>query len=255
MLEHTFLHLSSIGPLTELGLWRQGVLTWDDLERHLARWPSSPVRRRMLLEELDASRRNRGWAAYFNDRLPRAERWRLYRAFRESCAFLDIETTGMSAYGHEITVIGLYDGKRMYQFVNGENLEEFEDAIERFDLLVTFNGARFDLPFISTYFRTFRFRQAHIDLCFLFNRLGYRGGLKKIEPLLGITREPEIQGMGGCDAVILWQRHLNGDPDALPRLLLYNQADVVNLELLMERAWEGLHRDLELAATRPLPCP
>jgi uncharacterized protein YprB with RNaseH-like and TPR domain len=79
--------------------------------------------------------------------------------------------------------------------------------------------------------------------------------LKKIEPLLGITREPEIQEMGGWDAVILWQRHLNGDPDALRRLLLYNRADVVNLKLLMERAWQELHRNLELAATRPLPCP
>lgn len=254
MLEHTFVHLPSIGLRTELNLWREGILTWDDLERHLARWPSSPVRRRNLVAELEASRRNRGWAAYFHDRLG-AERWRLYRDFEKSCAFLDIETTGTSAYGHDITVVGLYDGKRMYQFVHGENLEEFEDAMECFDLLVTFNGTLFDLPFISTYFRTFRFRQAHIDLRFVLKRLGYRGGLKNIEPLLGITRAPEIQGMGGYDAVILWHRHLNGDPDALPQLLLYNRADVVNLKVLMERAWDELHRNLELAATRELPCP
>ena len=59
--------------------------------------------------------------------------------------------------------------------------------------------------------------------------------------------------MGGYDAVILWQQHLNGDPDALPRLLRYNRADVVNLKVLMERAWDELHRNLELAATRELP--
>ena len=253
MLDHTFIHLSTIGPRTELNLWREGVLTWDDLERHLGRWPVSSVRRRRLTEDLVASRRNRDRAAYFHDRLPAAERWRLYRDFQHSCAFLDIETTGTSAYGHDITVIGLYDGKRMYQFVYGENLDEFEDAIESFDLLVTFNGTLFDLPFISTYFRTFRFHQAHIDLRFVLKRLGYRGGLKAIEPLLGITREPEIQGLGGYDAVILWHQHLNGDHDALTRLLLYNRADVVNLKVLMERAWEELHRNLELAATRELP--
>jgi uncharacterized protein YprB with RNaseH-like and TPR domain len=196
---------------------------------------------------------HRGNAAYFYNHLPTAERWRLYGDFRDSCAFLDIETTGMSLDGHEITVIGLYDGEQMYHFIQGQNMEKFEDVIEAYDLLVTFNGARFDLPFITSFFRNFQFRQAHIDLRHVVRRLGYRGGLKSIEPLFGIRRDHEIHDMSGHEAVILWHEHLRGNPNALPRLLLYNEADVVNLKTIMEIAWERLHRELELAAGRLLP--
>lgn len=252
MLEHTFLHLPSVGPRTELNLWRQGILTWDDLEAHLRRWPPESTRRELLMRELQASRDNRMQPAYFHQRFPASERWRLYRDFHHRCAFLDIETTGLSNDSHEITVIGIYDGEDTYQYINGINLEEFEEAVECYDLLVTFNGTRFDLPFICRSFRNFRFRQAHIDLRYVLRRLGLRGGLKRIEPLLGIARSPEIQEMGGYEAVLLWLQYCRGDLSALQRLLLYNQADVVNLKTIMELTWERLHRNLEFAAGRPL---
>jgi uncharacterized protein YprB with RNaseH-like and TPR domain len=253
MLESTFLHLPSIGPKMEINLWRRGILTWDDLEYHLRDWPRQPGRRDQLLSRLEESRENLGQAAYFFDRLPAAERWRLYRDFQHGCGFLDIETTGMSSSDHDITVIGLYHGEQMLQFVNGQNLEEFEDAIEACDLLVTFNGARFDLPFITNFFRNFQFHQAHIDLLHLIRRLGFRGGLKSIEPLFGISRNPDIQEMSGYEAVVLWHAHLQGKPEALPRLLKYNEADVVNLKTIMHIAWERLQRELELAVGRLLP--
>lgn len=253
MLENTFLHLPHIGPRTEINLWRQGILTWDDLEFHLRDWPSHPGRRHQVLSRLEESRENRGRAGYFYDRLPSAERWRLYRDFQHSCGFLDIETTGTSSDDHEITVIGLYDGKQMDQFISGRNLQEFEDAVEAYDLVVTFNGARFDLPFINKSFRNFHFRQAHIDLRHVVRRLGYRGGLKHIEPLFGICRNPEIREMSGYEAIVLWHEHVRGNPDALPRLLEYNKADVINLKTIMDISWERLQRELELAAGRLLP--
>jgi hypothetical protein len=196
---------------------------------------------------------NRGMAAYFHNCLPFSERWRLYRDFIHSCGFLDIETTGISSEGHEITVIGIYDGKQMDQFISGRNLQKFEDAVEAYDLLVTFNGARFDLPFITRYFRNFHFRQAHIDLRHVVRRLGYRGGLKHIEPLFGICRSPEIKDMSGYEAVVLWHEHHRGNPNALKRLLLYNEADVINLKTIMDIAWERLQRELELNVGRLLP--
>ena len=253
MIENTFLHLPHIGPRTEIDLWRQGILTWDDLELHLRNWPRNGQRRKLMANRLQESRKHRGKSLYFHHILPSTEQWRLYRDFSHSCAFVDIETTGVTSYGHEITVIGLYDGVHVYHFVNGENLEEFEDAVDGFDLLVTFNGSRFDLPFIAGFFPNFRLRQAHIDLLHVVRRLGYRGGLKSIEPLFGIARNPHIREMSGYDAVRLWQQHLRGDPEALPRLVLYNEADVVNLKTIMDTAWERLHRELELAAGRLLP--
>lgn len=253
MIEHTFLHLPHIGPKTEAELWRQGILTWDDLELHLKNWPRSLENRSQMARQLQQGREHRGQAAYFHNRLPSAERWRLYRDFQHHCGFLDIETTGISSDDHDITVIGLFDGKQTYQFVNGQNLADFEDVIETYDLLITFNGSRFDLPFISTFFRNFHFRQAHIDLLHVTRRLGCRGGLKSIEPLFGIFRNPQIKEMSGYEAVILWQQHLLGNPDALPRLLLYNEADVVNLKIIMEIAWERLQQELELAVGQILP--
>lgn len=253
MIEHTFLHLPHIGPKTEVELWRQGILTWDQLELHLRNWPSNRQRRRQIKLRLQESKDHRGQASYFHRILPAAERWRLYRDFRHSCAFLDIETTGMSIYGHEITVIGLYDGQNMFHFVNGHNLEEFEDAVHCFDLLVTFNGSRFDLPFISSFFHNFQWRRAHIDLLHVVRRLGYRGGLKSIEPLFGIARTPDIQEMSGYEAVILWHEYRHGNAEALQKLLLYNEADVVNLKTIMDAAWERLQRELEFEAGRLLP--
>jgi uncharacterized protein YprB with RNaseH-like and TPR domain len=253
MLENTFLHLPHIGPRTEIDLWRQSILTWNDLELHLRNWPRNSQRRKLMTCRLQESIVHREQSLYFHNVLPSNEQWRLYRDFYHNCAFIDIETTGVTPYGHEITVIGLYDGVEMHHFVNGVNLEEFEDAVAAFDLLVTFNGSRFDLPFIAHFFPNFPERQAHIDLLHVVRRLGYRGGLKSIEPLFGIARDPQIQEMSGYEAVMLWQYHLRGDPEALPRLLLYNEADVVNLKTIMDIAWERLHRELELAVGRLLP--
>ena len=253
MIDHTFLHLPHIGPRTEIDLWRRGILTWDDLELHLKDWPKNTGQRRRITRQLHESIEHRGQAGYFYNRLPSAERWRLYQDFQNRCGFLDIETTGISSYDHEITVIGLYDGLQTHHFISGENLEEFEEAVEGYDLLITFNGSRFDLPFITSFFPNLRFRQAHIDLLHVVRRLGYRGGLKRIEPLFGIFRDSEIQEMSGYEAVVLWHEHLRGSPAALPRLLKYNEADVVNLKTIMEIAWERLQQELELAAGCMLP--
>ena len=253
MLENTFLHLPYIGPKTEIDLWRQSILTWDQLEPHLDHWPSNGQNRALMKSCLQESREHRDQAAYFHKILPPAERWRLYKDFQHSCAFLDIETTGMTVYGHEITVIGLYDGRHTHHFINGHNMEEFEDAVDSYDLLVTFNGSRFDLPFISGFFRNLQFRQAHIDLLHVVRRLGYRGGLKSIEPLFGIARSAEIQEMSGFEAVVLWHQYQQGNGESLRKLLLYNEADVVNLKIIMDTAWERLCRELELAAGRLLP--
>ena len=44
--------------------------------------------------------------------------------------------------------------------------------------------------------------------------------------------------MDGYMAVILWERYQRGDRTALDLLLKYNREDVINLEVLMDRAYE-----------------
>jgi uncharacterized protein YprB with RNaseH-like and TPR domain len=83
----------------------------------------------------------------------------------------------------------------------------------------------------------------------LLHHLGYHGGLKRIEHQWGIVREDGVAGLTGFDAVLLWARYRRGDSEALERLIAYNRADVVNLEVLLKRGYE-LARDQAWAAAR-----
>jgi len=70
--------------------------------------------------------------------------------------------------------------------------------------------------------------------------LGFAGGLKRIEARLGLGDRTGVEGIGGLDAVRLWQQYRRGDPSSLERLVRYNRADTVNLEPLAEFATREL---------------
>jgi len=237
LLERTFIHISGIGKKTERIIWQKGIKDWDQFLRRKAA-VFSPARDRYIHEQLLQSKRNVSNIRFFEQRLSSDEMWRLFYAFRHRAVYLDIETTGGYQGLHDITVIGLYDGKEYRAFVSGKNLEAFESAISAFDLVITFNGSNFDLPFIRRWFRHICLPPAHIDLRFLLKRLGYGGGLKKIEKQLGMKREAEVSDMNGYDAVQLWKAYEWGDQKALDLLIRYNRADVVNLEYIMNFCYE-----------------
>ncbi|MGD0218675.1 MAG: ribonuclease H-like domain-containing protein [Desulfobaccales bacterium] len=252
MLKRTFIHLNGVGPRREADFWRQGVSTWDDFLSAPRLSGLSWERYRLLQEELRESVRQAADPAYFAARLAAGEHWRLFRAFRPRVGYLDIETTGSYWPGMSVTVVGLYDGSSLQQFVQGRNLQQFPQSLADFDLLVTFNGTQFDLPVLRNYFPDLALPPLHVDLRFLLARLGYRGGLKKIEPRFGIRRPGEVDGMDGYMAVILWERHQRGDRTALELLLQYNREDVVNLEILMEQAFR-MQQERLLPGTRFSP--
>lgn len=239
MLERTFIHIHGIGPRTEKRLWREGVRNWEDF-LHLDRTVFSPLKDRIVREELECSRKHLNDAGFFSDRLCAGEMWRLFEAFKYRTAYLDIETSGGYEGADEITVIGVYDGSAVYSFVNGSNLDRFETAIARYQLVVTFNGSTFDLPFIRRTFPGITLPPAHVDLRFLLKRLGYKGGLKKIEEDFGLIRRPGVRGLNGYDAVLMWRAYREGDAGALARLLEYNRADIVHLKPLMEHGYREM---------------
>jgi uncharacterized protein YprB with RNaseH-like and TPR domain len=107
-------------------------------------------------------------------------------------------------------------------------------------MLVTFFGTGFDLPMLSRRFPDLAFDQLHVDLCHALRRLGYRGGLKKVEVDLGLVRAPETRGLSGWDAVRLWREHRAGSREALELLLAYNREDVLNMRELLAIAYNGL---------------
>ncbi|MDX1534213.1 MAG: ribonuclease H-like domain-containing protein [Thermoplasmata archaeon] len=240
-MQSTFVHVPGIGYVTERKLWDGGLESWDAyLEDPEAVW-LGPVRGRRLADALQESmdRLRARDHRYFASHLPRREYWRAYREFGNSIAYVDIETTGLESERDEITVIGLFDGRETQYFYE-DSLEDFPPVLARYRLLVTFNGSTFDVPFLERTFPTLRVDQIHIDLRYLFARLGLKGGLKAIEGRMGIRRSPATEGVRGWDAVYLWRRYQQGDEEALRILLQYNGEDVVNLEPLLEIAYDGL---------------
>ncbi len=154
-------------------------------------------------------------------------------------AYLDIETTGLTYSDCEITVIGIH-------LCNGEDAEFVQlvgrdvtarsilEALNGVDVIYTYNGSRFDLPFI--------YAQLGINLTELFSHhdLMYDcwqnnlyGGLKAVERQLGINRK--LTEMNGYEAVRLWWKYVDSfDLDALSILLEYNKEDVINLKALRD---------------------
>ena len=165
-----------------------------------------------------------------------AHHWRLYPTFAGRAAFFDIETTGLGE-SSVITTIALYDGRTIRTYVRDQNLHEFPADILQYQLLVTYNGKCFDVPFVEREFSGLRLKQPHIDLRYLLASLGYKGGLKGCERKLGIPRPEGLQDVDGFMAVRLWAEHAKGDKRALPALLRYNIEDSVNLHWLMETAY------------------
>ncbi|HEY7534109.1 MAG TPA: ribonuclease H-like domain-containing protein, partial [Nitrospiraceae bacterium] len=126
--------------------------------------------------------------------------------------------------------------------VRGDTLTEdrLHHELDQSDLLVTFFGGAFDIPYLQTKFPRLDFRKPHFDLCFAARRLGLRGGLKSIEQELHIDRDQDIIGLDGWEAVRLWYQWKAGDEGALDLLLRYNIADTCNLEPLAEHLYEQL---------------
>ena len=244
MLRATFLHLPGIGPATEVDLWHSGFRDWHDLLRRTESLGlSSPTRARLASElarsEQALYERDAGW---FARRLPNREHWRLYPTFAPETAYLDIETTGLSPYGGIVTVVTVHGGGATRTFVAGDDLEELPAYLGRYQVLVTFNGSRFDVPFLLASFPQLLVPPAHIDLRFLLYRIGHAGGLKRIEQRLGVGDRSGVEGIDGLDAVRLWQEYRRGSASALDRLVRYNRADTVNLEPLLRFTVTELER-------------
>ncbi len=157
----------------------------------------------------------------------------------EYCAYLDIETTGLSPFNNELTVIGIYrengnDGEITQLVGDGISPSKLLRAMENVTMLYTYNGSRFDLPFIKVRLEIDLTKHCgHKDLMYSCWKRNLYGGLKGVERKLGIERElPDINGRV---AVQLWHDYKShGDRDSLARLLKYNEEDVVNLRALRE---------------------
>jgi uncharacterized protein len=157
---------------------------------------------------------------------------------RESCeAYLDIETTGLSPFQHDITVIGILvvksEENRFVQLVGRKiSKNAILESLEGVSSIYTYNGHRFDLPFINCrYDINLETLYSHCDLMHHCWKKKLFGGLKAVECNLGIERK--LKEVNGLEAIRLWWQYVEyADNMALNKLLEYNKEDVVNLKIL-----------------------
>jgi len=155
-------------------------------------------------------------------------------------AYLDIETTGLSAFFDYITVVGILrcDGGKdeLVQLVGKDVTRgNLITALRNVKNIYTYNGERFDLRFISNALGIdLSAHYAHRDLMYDCWRCNLYGGFKAVERQLGISRR--LVGVNGYAAVQLWWSYVKGGNErALATLLEYNKEDVVNLKALKEK--------------------
>jgi uncharacterized protein YprB with RNaseH-like and TPR domain len=137
-------------------------------------------------------------------------------------------------------VVGIYiyrgNETRFVQLVGKDiTSESILGTLKGIDILYTYNGSRFDLPFIYSRLgidlaRLFK----HCDLMYDCWRCNLYGGFKSVEVKLGIERK--LKEINGYEAVRLWWRYVESfDLDSLNLLLEYNKEDVINLKALKDK--------------------
>jgi uncharacterized protein YprB with RNaseH-like and TPR domain/predicted nuclease with RNAse H fold/dephospho-CoA kinase len=157
--------------------------------------------------------------------------------------FLDVETTGLSRYYDDVTLVGwLLDG--VYRVhVAGDDPGFLLSDLGSASALVTFNGTLFDLGFLEKTFTGLVLPSVHADLRYLAKRVGLAGGQKAIEKQIGIFIRAGVNDIDGPEAALLWHRYLRGDKQSLRRLIEYNRCDVVAMREILDHVLCSLIAD------------
>ena len=151
----------------------------------------------------------------------------------------NIETTGFNKIRCDLTLVGIAIEKdHQLEIVQpyGEAItaQGLLEALYSIDEIYTYNGSRFDLPFIKAKLQLdIKNDFKHTDLMYDCWKQNLKGGLKAVEQNLGIARN--LKEIDGFMAVKLWSKYLNNNNQAaLDTLLEYNKEDIVNLKILRE---------------------
>ena len=157
-------------------------------------------------------------------------------SFPQLVLFLDIETTGLSHYYDEITVVGWSFEGTAKTIIKGQDPAPLHEDASRAKALVTFNGVRFDTKFIRKEYPEVVFPETHVDLMYLCRRVGLTGGQKAIEKEIGVDLRDELPEMDGAEAVLLWHKYVRGERNALHKLIHYNRIDIAAMGAIFDEA-------------------
>jgi len=249
-LPHYFRLLPHVGPQREKALRLEGCESWNDIvnaPHPLAGLDPSAWDEVRAAAEKSLRAMRAGDVAFFTSRLPAAEQWRVLAQWFDRASYFDIETSGL-AVDSIVTLVCCFHDDQPLHFLAGENLDDFLELLESVKLLVSFNGTSFDVPRVLDRFHIPELPCPHVDLRWLCHHAGWRGGLKKIEREVGLRRPPDLDGLGGAEAVWLWEAWSEkGDARARRTLERYCSADTAMLKLVAGKLCE------RLGAPVPLP--
>lgn len=239
MIRKSFIFLEKIGKLKEKKIWKQGITDWEGFLKAekingVSKFKKHYYDQKIKEASIELSKDNYN---HFVDKLPNKEMWRLYPEIKDESCLLDLE---VDSYG-KVILIGISDEYNTNFFVKGVNLELVKKWLEKYKLVITFNGSSFDLPKMRKQLGI-EINKPHIDLKPLCIKLGLKGGLKKIEKVLGLKRPTKLLG----NPVELWRAfHASGDKEYLDLLIEYNKEDVENLKFVMEHVYRELEHKLQ----------
>lgn len=158
----------------------------------------------------------------------------LYRKHKRNAVALDIET---AEYDGPISVVSLFRkksvwNKELIQFTQGDDLtvRSLRKELQSASLIITFNGLNYDLPKLDEQYPNAVPKETPVLDLFLFARsIGFKGGLKPMEKVMGIKRSKQSEEAIGATHR-LWKRYVDKqDEKALAQLLEYADDDVRNL--------------------------
>lgn len=250
MIRNSFIIFEGIGPAKEKRIWKQGIRGWDDFLK--ARTIKGIADKKKAYFDRQIERASRALleddSKYFLDKLKPKDCWRLYDHLKEETVFLDIEASGVRDDSY-ITMIGLFDGFESKTMIMGQNLDlkTLKEELSKYKLIVTYNGATFDMPFIRKRYDKLLPVIPHWDLRSSCAKVGLKGGLKMIEAELGIIRtNPIVERMYGGDPFKLFRMARgSGDDHYLKLLVEYNEEDVVNLKQIADHVYDKLYTSLK----------
>jgi uncharacterized protein YprB with RNaseH-like and TPR domain len=257
LIPRSFCHIPGIGPKAELKLWEKGIHDWDRLHTEapaLFKGDKPGLVRNCLDASLKAWEKRD--LHYFYRSMPREQLWRILPGFADQVAYLDIETTGMGhpPACHSTTITFYFKGEVLQEYDHRRKLALIRRILDESPIVCTFFGESFDVPFLEREYGI-RFDKAHLDLCHWLKRLGYRGGLKKVQKMFADIPERASMDIDGFDAIRLWRMHERGIPGALETLLTYNAEDTVVLAPLLVKAFNmEVDRHPHLGTTRLPMC-
>ena len=243
MIRGALTHLPGIGPRRLELLEQAGIRTWQDILSLSAPPLLAGEAWERIVKEVKRCENAlaREDLPLLLDALATSDHWRILAHGFEKATFFDIETSGLGQDSY-ITVISCYHRERLEIFIKDVNLTGFLELLDDVDLLISFNGAAFDVPRVEQAFHIPALPCPHLDLRWVCYHEGLTGSLKSIETGQGITRPKALIGMDGEEAVRLWACwEEDGDKSALDKLIRYAAADVLALKVIAARLLERRH--------------